>query len=136
MKRAREKEDRSRGRGRVVDGVDGLRVRPRVSFATYADVRWKLARGRADGARRRRTRELRTVRDQTRRHERVETRGVRGGTMHSKRSDEDERDEGDVRVAGVFVRGDAREVERQGRGWTVLRHEYAATRWCAMYVRA
>ncbi len=58
--------------------------------------------------------------------------------MHSKRSDEDERDEGDVRVrvAGVFVRGDAREVERQRRGWTVLRHEYAAARWCAMYVRA
>ena len=50
--------------------------------------------------------------------------------MHTKRSDEDERETGDVRVrvAGVFVRGDAREVERQGRGWTVLHHGHAAAR--------
>ena len=47
MPRASARENRSSGRAPVVDAVDGLRVRPRVSFATYARVRWMRARGDA-----------------------------------------------------------------------------------------
>lgn len=45
--REREREDVVDPRGGVVDALDDVRVRPRVSFATYATVRWDRARGGA-----------------------------------------------------------------------------------------
>jgi len=47
MTRARSSADGADPRGRVVDALDDVRVRPRISFATYATVRWDRARGGA-----------------------------------------------------------------------------------------